>query len=306
MQVPQFKGLGYDLTLCFNSIKEKKAASAFKKQRQKIDNIINIAEEPEIILKTYEIEEKLGQLNKIKEKMKSCREIYEKKMFENDKVHLKVEQLNGEALNLISEVEDELIRMKTQAPADETYIQAEGRKNIRTNYSMKLHDIAQDIRDLNMQFLLKSDRQHQITENDWYHKAALDKEMADLMVDRIIDEENEIGNIAQRRDGDITNIATSVEKLASQFKQLHNLVIEQGTILDRIDYNLQQGEMYVNKGKNTLNTANKNRQKQSALARRIIMWQIIMITIFSFLLFLKYRSKTAHRTPVATVNSITS
>jgi len=56
IMVPQFKGLGYDLTLCFNSIKEKKAASAFKKQRQKIDNIINVAEEPEIILKTYEIE----------------------------------------------------------------------------------------------------------------------------------------------------------------------------------------------------------------------------------------------------------
>jgi len=27
---------------------------------------------------------------------------------------------------LISEIEDELIRMKTQAPKDETYIQAEG------------------------------------------------------------------------------------------------------------------------------------------------------------------------------------
>ena len=33
-----------------------------------------------------------------------------------------------------------------------------------------------------MQFLLKSDRQRQFTESDWYHKAALDKEMADLMV----------------------------------------------------------------------------------------------------------------------------
>ncbi len=32
--------------------------------------------------------------------MRSCREIYEKKMFENEKVHLKVEQLNGEALNV--------------------------------------------------------------------------------------------------------------------------------------------------------------------------------------------------------------
>jgi len=63
--VPGFKGVGYDLTMCFNSIKEKKAASAFKKQRQKIDNIINVTEEPEIILKTYEIEEKLDQLKKI-------------------------------------------------------------------------------------------------------------------------------------------------------------------------------------------------------------------------------------------------
>jgi len=66
IQLTNLQGLGYDLTLAFNSIKEKKAASAFKKQRQKIDNIINITEEPLIIQKTYEIEEKIEQLQEIR------------------------------------------------------------------------------------------------------------------------------------------------------------------------------------------------------------------------------------------------
>jgi len=65
IQITNLQGLGYDLTLAFNSIKEKKAASAFKKQRQKIDNIINVSEEPLIIQKTYEIEEKIEQLHQI-------------------------------------------------------------------------------------------------------------------------------------------------------------------------------------------------------------------------------------------------
>jgi len=54
------------------------------------------------------------------------------------------------------------------------------------------------------------------------------------------------------RDDDITNIATSVEKIASQFKQLHNLIIEQGTILDRIDYNIQKGVENTSNGKRQL------------------------------------------------------
>jgi hypothetical protein len=32
--------------------------------------------------------------------MKSARELYEKKMFENEKIHLKVEELNAEAFQV--------------------------------------------------------------------------------------------------------------------------------------------------------------------------------------------------------------
>lgn len=73
----------------------------------------------------------------------------------------------------------------------------------------------------------------------------------------MLDEEMQIEAIAKRRDDDITHIAISVEKISSQFKQLHNLVIEQGTILDRIDYNLMKAVENTGKGKRELNSVKK-------------------------------------------------
>lgn len=43
---------------------------------------------------------------------------------------------------------------------------------------------------------------------------------------------------AQDRDQEIASIARSITELAEIFKELNVLVVDQGTILDRIDYNL--------------------------------------------------------------------
>lgn len=42
------------------------------------------------------------------------------------------------------------------------------------------------------------------------------------------------------RDAEISKIAESIEELATIFKELSTLVIDQGTILDRIDYNMEE------------------------------------------------------------------
>lgn len=42
-----------------------------------------------------------------------------------------------------------------------------------------------------------------------------------------------------QRDREITSIAESITDLADLFKDLSGLVIDQGTLLDRIDYNVE-------------------------------------------------------------------
>lgn len=55
-------------------------------------------------------------------------------------------------------------------------------------------------------------------------------------------------DIINERDAEIQKIATSITELATIFKELAVLVIDQGTILDRIDYNMEQVVEQTEKG----------------------------------------------------------
>jgi len=47
-----------------------------------------------------------------------------------------------------------------------------------------------------------------------------------------------------KRDHEINSIVESIEELSQIFKELAVLVIDQGTVLDRIDYNMEQVYSY--------------------------------------------------------------
>lgn len=91
----------------------------------------------------------------------------------------------------------------------------------------------------------------------------------------------------QSRDQEIVKIAQSIEELGSIFKELAVLVIDQGTILDRIDYNMENVVESTKTGIKQLEKADK-RQK-NARPLRCIICLASLIFVLLLLLILKHR-----------------
>ena len=90
----------------------------------------------------------------------------------------------------------------------------------------------------------------------------------------------------QQRDNELSLLLNNVNELATIFKDIQTLVMEQGSILDRIDYNIDVAGDNVIKSKNSLIKANEH-HKQNCF-RKIILILIVIIFIEAFLLMFKF------------------
>jgi syntaxin 16 len=100
------------------------------------------------------------------------------------------------------------------------------------------------------------------------------------------------GMVAQR-DHEINAIVTSIEELSAIFKELAVLVIDQGTILDRIDYNMEQVVEKVADGVVELERAEE--YQKSARPRWCIAVLLVLIAIFLTLVILKHSDSGSKR-----------
>lgn len=80
-------------------------------------------------------------------------------------------------------------------------------------------------------------------------------------------------------------VAKSAQELAQIFKDLNQLVIEQGTIVDRIDYNMDQAVTKVKEGLQQVVKAEEH--KKSNRPGFIIFVLVIVIAVLGYLLYLK-------------------
>ncbi len=90
----------------------------------------------------------------------------------------------------------------------------------------------------------------------------------------------------QERDVEIRNIMKNIEELNVIFKELAVLVIDQGTVLDRIDFNMEQVVESTTVGVEQLREAEE--KQKNATPRKCIAVLLILITIMSIILVFKY------------------
>ena len=82
--------------------------------------------------------------------------------------------------------------------------------------------------------------------------------------------EDDINIQIKKRDEDITVLVKSIDELSGIFKDLQNIVQEQGTILDRIDYNINISYENTQQGLKSIKKAEEH-QKESCFRNTILL-----------------------------------
>jgi len=108
--------------------------------------------------------------------------------------------------------------------------------------TIKLKEITMKIKKNEDEFLVKN-KEFGFDDSNRMASEKSSKQNADFLEMSMSD------GILQKRDVEINNLVSSINDLSHIFKEMANLVNEQGTILDRIDYNIENAVVNVKKSK---------------------------------------------------------
>jgi syntaxin 16 len=105
-----------------------------------------------------------------------------------------------------------------------------------------------------------------------------------------------------QREREITDIAQGIIELADIFKELQAMIIDQGTMLDRIDYNVERMAVDVKAADKELNVASGYQKKGTK--RRIIFLLILLVVGMIILLIVKPKRHRGAEVPPTDENVI--
>ncbi|KAJ2396027.1 Integral membrane protein SED5 [Coemansia sp. RSA 2559] len=84
--------------------------------------------------------------------------------------------------------------------------------------------------------------------------------------------------IAKRED-EIAKIHNSITELASVFNQMQELIIDQGTVLDRIDYNIENANVNLASAADELQTADKYHKQTTANKCILVLGALVIVLV---------------------------
>ncbi|WVR07927.1 hypothetical protein IAU60_004970 [Kwoniella sp. DSM 27419] len=100
----------------------------------------------------------------------------------------------------------------------------------------------------------------------------------------------------QQRTNEITQIASSISELADLFRDLGNMIVEQGTVLDSVEYNVQQTARELSGAVEELKVARKYQANTGR--RKCILFLVLCIVGLIIVLVYKPRGGASSSSPV--------
>ncbi|KAM1038674.1 hypothetical protein ACFX2C_033337 [Malus domestica] len=200
-----------------------------------------------------------------------------------------IESLTQEITNLIRKSEKRLQRLSAAGPSEDSNV----RKNVQRSLATDLQTLSMDLRKKQSTYLKRLRQQTEGQDGDDLEmnlNGSTSRMDGDDLDDMMFNErqmaklkKNEA--FTAEREREIQQVVESVNELAQIMKDLSVLVIDQGTIVDRIDYNIQNVASTVDEGLKQLQKAERT-QKQGGMVMCATVL-VIMCFVMLVLLILK-------------------
>jgi len=212
---------------------------------------------------------------------------------QESKQEREIEIITQETSRVFHQAENSLKRIATignpggsALPAEERIV----RLNVMRALATDIQGLSKEFRHSQKDFIIKLKGQDEAgssyfatTENDTKLTLTdvLDRDMTPENIRRL----DLINRDSSERDKELMRLVQSVADLAQLFRELNVLVIEQGSVLDRIDYQIERTLSSVQQGNEQLTVA----EKSSRHARSLICILLLIITIGILIAILWYK-----------------
>lgn len=243
---------------------------------------IEAAEEAREHIKT--IREKIVQLTKAQHKRLL-------KVFNDDgNPDKEVEATSNQIATLVRRCEQQIHQVKNRgAGIDTTSKDHEFRQNVQRNLATQLQQLSQQFRQAQKDYLNEiKTRQRGTMWDDGPTNSTAGTTVADggFSDGQLLELEN-METTASQRNEEICQIASSINDLHTIFKELAVLVIDQGSILDRIDYNIEQVVVQSKDANVQLQKAEQGQKSNRAM--KCILLLVIINVVLILVLIIKAR-----------------
>lgn len=184
-------------------------------------------------------------------------------------------------------------------------------ENMQKNYALKIQQLSSNFRKLQnnyIKFLKKDefeqlpslDKSNQAIDQSTYNPAIDETEELESYSREAIKESSSIlqqkssinDSMIRQREQEITKLAQGVLEVSSIFKEMQNMVIDQGTILDRIDYNLENTKVDLQNASQQLTRAS-HYQKRTQKCKLILLLSLIVFLLFMIVILKPHHNRSS-------------
>ncbi|XP_057427135.1 syntaxin-43-like [Lotus japonicus] len=200
-----------------------------------------------------------------------------------------IESLTYEITDLIKRSEKKLRRLSAAGPSEDSNV----RKNVQRSLATDLQNLSVELRKKQSTYLkrLRQQKEGQDGVDLEINLNGGKSRYEDDDLDNMVFSEHQMAKLKKseaftvEREKEIQQVVESVNELAQIMKDLSVLVIDQGTIVDRIDYNIQNVATTVEDGLKQLQKAERTQKKGGMVMCATVL--LIMCFVMLVLLVIK-------------------